>query len=402
MKKKSNKKELLRALKLYNYSGFDILGEIDIETIKAILGSGDLNSLVIFYNTMLVRDLHISSEIQKRKMQLLSIPTQIKSESEVAKSFIEEVFKSFDIDDLILDISSAIPYGFSAIDLVWGYENIGNNRAFIPLKSKFIKHQHFYKDYEENRIYLRQKDNSKTFIEHLPKFILHKHKTTSGEIEDYGLLRLIGWFFTLKHFILSNYLQYTELLGVPPLLIKTARSEDTEIAEIIEQVLMLRSSSVGAIGKDDEAILLEAKNNHDFLRLPEYIDRKISNMILGNTLAGASGESGGSYSLGQVHNGIRIDYLKFDCRLISKTINSLIDQILKFNMPNAKVTFSFDVAEKDNKLEKSQIYKNLLDMGYRVKREFVESELNVELEEEREKEDNSNTREIEEEVFKKF
>jgi phage gp29-like protein len=72
--------------------------------------------------------------------------------------------------------------------------------------------------------------------------------------------------------------------------------------------------------------------------LCEYFDRAVSKILLGQTLTSEPGSSG-SYSLGQVHNDVRLDIVKSDADSMCETINrTVVRWIVDYNFPAADRT----------------------------------------------------------------
>jgi phage gp29-like protein len=352
---KSNK--LLNATGLYNYKQFDYIQEISISNIKRVLRDDDLGELVSIYKTMLGRDLHIASELSKRKLQIISIPTQITSSKKDSKEqkFIQAYFDTIKLNDIILNIASAVGYGFCVYDLVWGNKVIDNQTHFVPVKYNFINQYHFDIDLETEQLYIfSAKDNDRLDINiDDPKFLTHFHKNDTGSITDYGVLKKLIWSFTQKAFVISHYMKHTELLGVPPVIVKASSDEKKELDLMVEQVLSLRSAGVAAFPKDTQVDMLNNKASDNFLPFIKYIDQKISQQIIGSTLT-SNNDGGGSYSLGKTHNEIRQTYLKADCYLIEETINELIKKICDFNFVNPIYPKFQFIHEDNNKQPENQ------------------------------------------------
>ncbi len=358
---------------------------ISIKDVKYILQNEILDELIPLYYLMLQRDLHLASEINKRKMQLLTIPYKIEGNK---KEFVQKILDDENTDyfTLFQELTSAIPYGFSIIDLIWDVKEIDGLSYFIPTSFNQISQRFIYSDSGEkaelgktlDHLYMYQNSKKKLIKSFDPrKFLIHLHKTDTGHITDYALLYKVAWFVVLKHSAISNNMNYFDTLGVPPLIVNYNSDSSDEINYILNQALSLKSNSVGVFPKEAVLSTIEGKGTKaDFMGFIDYCDKNISHYILGNTLAGDNSQ-GGSYALGKVHENIKEQYRAFDARLYEKTFTSFLNRILEMNFKDEKVKFSF-ILEASEDLEKlSVVYKNLTDSGFVIPAEHISKVFNI-------------------------
>lgn len=392
----------------------DITG-LSPKQIKTILMQDDLNTLLPLYHLMLERDLHLASEINKRKISLISLPYIISCSDDTIKDFINEWLDNINIHSLLSELSSSLAYGFCAIDIVWGSTTINNNSYFTPVSFSSFNQRFIHCDNNIDTLkspldylFIKQ-DGNELFFKDMDsrKLLTHFHKIDTGNITDYAILKKVAWFIALKHLVISHNINYYDNLAVPPLIIKTDKSDDDEaLQEIMTQALSLRSNSVGIFGKDDLVELLSAKSSPaNFLEFIDKIDTQISIFINGNTLSSDSKKSG-SYALGKVHQDIGEVYNKFDGILLSNTLNEFIKQVVAMNFPNPPAV-KFLLQKEQNKDLKtlSEIYKNIDSMGYKIPIKHIEETFNIqnmELHDKKEiKENNKTTKEVNKKTFSK-
>ena len=172
-------------------------------------------------------------------------------------------------------------------------------------------------------------------------------------------------------------MNYFDSLGVPPLIINHSSSEENELSYMLNQALSLKSNSVGVFPKDTAISTLEGKGTKaDFLGFIDYCDKNISHYILGNTLAGDSG-NGGSYALGKVHNSIKEQYKIFDARLFEETFTNFLNMVLSLNFQDKKINFKFEIESNEDLEKLSIVYKNLTDSGYHIPEEHISKKFNI-------------------------
>lgn len=96
-----------------NYIG-SIPSHITYSEIKQALSAEDLGALIRIFEHFKRFDTQISSELNRRKMQVVRLPFLIESDDRAQKSFLENFCKSVDFRLFLQELSSAIAYGFAA------------------------------------------------------------------------------------------------------------------------------------------------------------------------------------------------------------------------------------------------------------------------------------------------
>ncbi len=329
-------KNILNGLNTVSYKGFSILANLDIETIKFIISNGTLNQRSMLFQTMLVKDSQIAGDFRKLRVQIGSLDYKIEATPEV-KNVIELILNKIDFDSLLQDLTSAIGFGFASFELSWdNVQGIG----WIPVEYQLFKHTVIHKEPITNRLYLYNDSLKQIFLDtNELKYLTYVHKSNSGFLEDFGLFNSLVWSFVVTDYIYSHYLNYAELLGIPPII---ANGDTSEPDKVLEQILMLRSGNAGIFPKDMEIKLLEATGTGDhFLSVIEYLDKKKSNILLGGNLNSDSGTHG-SQSLGEVQQKSKDQILYFDTAILTRFINKFIKTALTYTrFANSEVEFNF-------------------------------------------------------------
>jgi phage gp29-like protein len=349
------------------------LPKISIESALLNLRNEELEELIPLYSVFLDRDTHLISEVQKRRMQLLSLPYAIESDDKKLVEFIESYLKAVGFDLLIFELSLAIPFGFSCLDMVYNSIEIDKRAYFAPVRFNNI-HPRFFR-YQNEKLLLQQ--NSSTKIDPLTmpqKLLMHFHPSDSGSIVDYALMRKLLFICLIKHAVITSNMNYYENLGVPPIIVQYDSSDEKEIKDILKQIQNLRSGSAAVFPKDTLITLLEGKGaKPDFLAFIKYCDDTISSMIIGNVLSGNSQDKG-SYAMAKVHDERRKDYLQFDAKLLSVTINAFLNLVINLNFGTAKpFRFNFDTGDETDEELLSRVYLNLAQAGYEIPVEHIET-----------------------------
>ena len=352
------------------------LPKINIKTVLSAIVNEDITDLIPVYTAFLKRDLHLAAEMYKRRGQIVSIPYVIKSDDKKTKEILDGYLESIDFSALLMELSTAIPYGFSCVDMVYS----ANEGVFAPYEFHLV-HQRYF-EYERRTRVLSFRESSTTKTDpsmNSDKFILHYHKSDGGELVDYGVMGQIIFTALLKHATINANMQYFETLGVPPVIVKIDSSDDDELKSILNQVMSLRSNSIGLFPQNAVVDLLEGKaSKTEFLDFIRYCDTVISHYIIGATLSGGKDQTG-SFALGKVHDERRKDIMRLDARLLQNTITDLLKRILALNTPSPKpFTFTFDIGDETDEKLLSEVYKNLSDAGYDIPPEHIGKMFSIE------------------------
>jgi len=363
----------------------DKYAALSVSQVRSILLEENFSDINALYFLMLQRDLHLASEVNKRKMQLLTTEYMIEG-SEPAKKFATAFLDDFKFSGFLHELSSAIPYGFSFVDLVWDVKTIDKKTAFVPVSYRQLSQRFVYADNEDQKflkdtidhLYIKNGDK-KNFISKFDdrKLISHIHKTDTGFITDFVLLNKVAWFVALKHSVIAANMQWYDALGTPPLIVNYDSDDEDDLQFLLSQALSLRGNGVGIFPQEAQTKLLEGKGSKgDFLSFVDYIDGTISQYLLGNTLAGGDANKG-SYGTAKIHAEIKKEYLVFDAKMISETVTRLLNIILAQNFTNETVKFSFVIEDTEGHQELSATYKNLKEMGFEIPVEHIEKKFNI-------------------------
>lgn len=352
------------------------LPKINIKTVLAAIANEDITDLIPVYTAFLKRDLHLASEMYKRRGQIVSIPYMIKSDDKKTKEILDGYLGTIDFSALLMDLSTAIPYGFSCVDMV--YSTLEG--VFAPYEFHLVHQRYFEYERRTRTLSFRESSTNKTDPSmNSDKFILHYHKSDGGELVDYGIMGQIVFTALLKHATINANMQYFETLGVPPVIVKIDSSSEDELKSILNQVMSLRSNSIGMFPQNAVVDLLEGKaSKTEFLDFIRYCDSVMSHYIIGATLSGGKDQTG-SFALGKVHDERRKDIMRLDARLLQKPINDLLKRILALNTPTPKpFTFTFDIGDETDEKLLSEVYKNLSDAGYDIPPEHISKMFSIE------------------------
>lgn len=352
----------------------DIPSQINYKKVKLALQNESLSEVISVFEFFKRFDTQISSELNKRKMQVTRLPLLIESENKEQDIFLKDFIKTRDFRKLLFLFSTSIPYGFSSFILQW--ESL--NSKIYP-KLDFISMRYFESD-EAFMPYIEQGSNRIYLHEANEDIYTIYHPSDAGNLIESSLMNKIISLASLKHITLQRYMSYLDSFSVPPLIIKSEATSTQETSNaILQSALNLRSNGVGLFAKDD---ILEVLNGNvdkgTFLDFVRYCDECISKVITSQVLAGNNVQNG-TQALGNVHEGITKNVLEFDAGLLAENITPLLAKMLEYNFAHvAPFYFEIDTnTEKDEKLQ-AEVYNLLSNMGIKVPLKHLENTFKIE------------------------
>lgn len=353
-----------------NYIG-SVSGEVSYKDIKAALGAEDLGALISIFEHFKRFDTQISSEFNRRKMQVVRLPFLIESEDEAQQKFLENACKGAGFRLFLHHLSAGIAYGFVAFFMDFKVQN----GVLVP-SPHYINPRYFQSD-EKTKPYISQ-GSEKIYLDD-ERVWAYFHPTDSGNFIEQSLIYKVVCIAALKHIAISRYMNYLDTLSVPPLIIKSDAASEKEMSELLFKcALDLRSNGVGLFARDDDiAVLNGSVDKETFLSFVRYCDECISKVITGQVLAGNSVQNG-TQALGTVHNAIQKEVMEFDATLLSAGVQSVLERALALNFATPKpFIFELDTnSEKDEKLQ-ADTYAVLSNMGVEVPIEHLEKTFKI-------------------------
>jgi len=277
------------------------------------------------------------------------------------------------MEALLRGTFAAVPYGYSVIEVV--YVNRPEGRAGIaglaekPLEW-FIP--------AADGVNLKWRDPQASF-EGIPvdprKFLLTVRSGTARNPYGEALLSRVYWPWYFRQAGWMHWMRWLERYGTPMLLGKTA-GDPKAMAQNMAEALSGSALAVG-IGDDVAAVQVPTGTGH-FENFDGVICRRIQKLILGQTLT-TDASSGGSYSAAKVADGVRKDRRNADLRLVTATVQRLVDALWAFNGRSGPAP-TFVMAD-DTGLEKERADRDaiLVDkVGVRLTEQYIAERYDLE------------------------
>lgn len=323
---------------------------------------------------MLEYDDEISGALETRREAVTSMPWRLESiaggdgEPEDAPTlFVREQIECV-IGDILRGAWAAVPYGYSVLQIQYAgleggrigldWARLNPMQDFKPNRSGEITR----KDSRTSELRVLTEDEKTVF------FLTRRNPSWENPYGDALLSRLYWpWFF--RHNGWSFWMKLLERFGDPLLIGKGPEPQD-----IVDALHELGFDSVVAVGNNDELDAFHATGKDSFETLEIAVTKRIQKLVLGQTLTSDVGSSG-SYAAAKVHNDVRMDKRNSDIRLITPTIQRVIDALWALNgFSGDSPTFIMDDgnglqmarAERDANLVKSGVLKLTEDYLLRV------------------------------------
>ena len=349
--------------------------------------SGDPIRYLELAEEMEERDLHYLSVLNTRRRQVAQLklsvePADESDEAEKDAALLREWLKRQELADELYDLLDAIGKGFAVCEIMWDF----SESQWMPAQLEYRLPAWFRYDYETGAR-LQRRDDTYRWVDLEPgKFVIHEHSAKSGIAIRGGLARCVAWAWAFKNFGIRDWLRFIEAYG-HPLRIGKYDKGTTEP----ERDTLLRA--VGNVASDFSAIIPEGMalefvqsqgtgvRSDLYQDLLAYMDAAISKAVLGQTLTTQEGDSG-SYSLGQVHDGVRADIERSDARQLAATLTNAVGRsivLLNRGHPGRRGFPRFVIGREDeyDPAAMAEALSKLLPHGLRVKAQQVRRRLGL-------------------------
>lgn len=279
---------------------------------------------------------HYSAVLSKRRRQVSLLPLTVEAAEHVKggekhADFVRKWLETKVLEHALYDILDALGKGFSPSEVMWENRTDG----FWPAEIIWRNPRDFEVSWEDGQtIWLRVDAGFQPLAPH--KFLLHAHKTKSGNVVRSGLTRIVCWMWMYSTFTLKDWALFVQGYGLPVRLGRYGpEASDSDKRTLWKAVRGIAGDLAAIIPKSMEIEFVEAKGATEGAKLfserANWLNYEVSKLVLGGT-AGTDAVAGG-HAVGQEHRSAEQDVEKFDARLLAGSINR---QIVK-----AMVAFSF-------------------------------------------------------------
>lgn len=337
---------------------------------------GDLSRQHALFQDMEEKDAQIASDLGKRKLAAAALEWQIvppdganRLEKKAAAQA-SEVFRSLEVEDLILDLADGIGHGWVQLEIPWDRD--GATR--IVQQPRWVDPT-WFQTRPEFRDELRLRNGTLDGEELWPLgWLSHRHKAKSGYLARLGLHRCLVWPYLFQNHALGDLAELLEILGIPARLGTYPRGATAEEkATLLTAVASLGHRAAGIIPEGMAIEYLEAAKTEgsNYQTMLDWCERAKSKAILGGTLTTGTDRGSGAYSLGQVHERGLNELVASDARQYAATIRrDLLWPLAALNFgiasPQRAPRFYLDTSETADYEVLAKTLPVFVDLGARI------------------------------------
>jgi phage gp29-like protein len=316
-------------------------------------------------------DDEITAAIDTRREALVGTPWHLEGGAQRWRSEIQDELAPH-MESLLRAAFSAVLYGYSVAEVV--YRNDG---AHAGVASVVEKPMEWFVPGEDGVSVRWRRAGGPMDGEPVDsrKFLLTVRQGTARNPYGEALLSRTYWPWFFRQMGWKYWMRWLERYGTPTLLGKTA-GDPQQMADNLAAAL---AGSALAVGVGDEVIPVQAgSGTGHFEGFDAVICRRFQKVILGQTLT-TDASTGGSYAAAKVADGVRNDRRNADIRLVTRTVQRLVDAMWQFN-GRAGVPPRFVMAD-DTGLEKERAERDAIlveKVGVRLSPEYVAERYDLE------------------------
>lgn len=284
--------------------------------------------------SILMYDDEIYQCVEKRQDKLESSPFRLEpNDSTASKILADELRKWW--SELVLGAQNARWYGYSVIEAV--YDQTATHfegtiiTPYVGWKWVGVKPMQWFEPKNDGRLILGQNYNDQRRnieCDQKLKYFLTQCKPSYENPYGEALFSRLYWLHFFKNGTYKMWAKYVERFGNPLLVGKTAHG----VEAMLKALLNAHAQSVLSINSADsvEAITNSQNGSGAFESFDKKIERSIQKVILGQTLT-SSTDGGGSRALGEVHLEVQNNKVNADIRMITSTMQALVDALCYIN-----------------------------------------------------------------------
>ena len=289
--------------------------------------------------SVLMYDDEIYQCVEKRQDKLESSPFRLEPAEGLPAQILQGELKKW-WSELVLGTQDARWFGYSVIEAV--YTKPENPSLFIegPNITTFIgwqwlgkKPMQWFEPKNDGRLMLLQNYNDQHRDVECNQQFKHFLTQCKPSFENpYGeaLFSRLYWLWFFKNGTTKFWAKFVERFGNPLLVGKSKM-----IPAMLKTLLNAHASSVASINEGESIEILSAASGGNggsaaFESFDKKIERNIQKLILGQTLTSGT-DGSGSRALGEVHLEVQNNKIDADIRMITSTIQAMLDALCALN-----------------------------------------------------------------------
>ncbi len=340
------------------------------DTVLQLKGVGDYR---VYMEVM--RDDEVKASFGQRVRAVISRPWEVtpggnKLIDKNAAKFVNKVIDNLKFDDLTEKMLYGVFYGYSVSELIWAEQD--NQWVVTDIKVRDRRRFGFNPDME-----LRMKTMQNIMGEALPPYKFWSFNCGADHDDEpygIGLAHWLYWPVFFKRNGIRFWLTFLEKFGTPTAKgTYPAGTPETDQDALLNALRDIQNDSAFIVPEGMTAELLEASRSGtaDYKGLVDIMNNAINKVIVGQTASsqGTPGRLGNDDLQGDV----RLDIVKADADLISMSLNAtVVKWLVDFNFAGAAYPQVWRIVEEPEDLvARSERDKNVKDLGFKPKLEYV-------------------------------
>jgi len=284
--------------------------------------------------SVLMTDDEISQAMETRLDAVLNAPWRFIEDHGKQTIFLKELFTKWHFE-IVSGAWEACPYGYSVLEA--NYKIDENNR--FTLADIMVKPLEWFEPKNNGELIFRKPQSSaevNVFKTYPLKFFLTRRKPSYKQPYGEALLTKLYWIWYFKTSSTKFWVKFLERFGSPLLIGKVGgqNRKQQDIDAMTAALLNAHAQSILSIPAEDEVTTVgtnfSGAGASAFEAFDKVMVRRVQKVVLGQTMT-SENDGGGSKALGVVHNEVRMDKRNSDLRMISPTVQELIDALCILN-----------------------------------------------------------------------
>ena len=284
--------------------------------------------------SVLMTDDEISQAMETRLDAVLNAPWRFIEDHGKQTIFLKELFTKWHFE-IVSGAWEACPYGYSVLEA--NYKIDENNR--FTLADIMVKPLEWFEPKNNGELIFRKPQSSaevNVFKTYPLKFFLTRRKPSYKQPYGEALLTKLYWIWYFKTSSTKFWVKFLERFGSPLLIGKVGgqNRKQQDIDAMTSALLNAHAQSILSIPAEDEVTTVgtnfSGAGASAFEAFDKVMVRRVQKVVLGQTMT-SENDGGGSKALGVVHNEVRMDKRNSDLRMISPTVQELIDALCILN-----------------------------------------------------------------------
>jgi len=266
-------------------------------------------------------DDEISAALETRLLGVMATPYRFESDDEASLEFVQEQVQPC-MDDILRQVWQAIPYGYSVIEAV--YKHMEGNRIGIDR----LLNKPFYWFQPQPDGTLTPFGLFEDILDTKFKFFMTRRNPTFVMPYGEALLSRLYWPWFFRSMGWEHWMRWLARYGTPPLI---GEGNANQLDKLRDALVGAVDAAVLAVPEGTNVTVANAQTGAG--HFPEFetaVTKRIQKLILGQTLTTDVGKTG-SFAAAKVHDGVRDDKRLSDAKLITRTVQNMVDALVLLN-----------------------------------------------------------------------